>query len=82
MKSIDSVVVNTSMEGNFEPKGWTTKSSKKLPGWYRVKYEIDGYNVKWECPYIYLMGGEDAEGMLYNTIWKGVLNRLTFVPII
>ena len=44
--------------------------------------EIDGYNVKWECPYIYLMGGEDAEGMLYNTIWKGVLNRLTFVPII
>lgn len=82
MKSMDSVVVNTSMEGNFEPKGWTTKSSKKLPGWYRVKYEIDGYNVKWECPYIYLMGGEDAEGILYNTIWKGVLNRLTFVPII
>lgn len=82
MKNIDNVVVNILMEGNFEPKGWTKKSSKKLPGWYRVKYEIDGYDVKWDCPYIYLFGGEDAEDMLYNTIWKGVLNRLTFVPII
>lgn len=81
MKYSDCIVKATSMSGNFEPKVWTPTASKELPGWYRVNYEVNGYDVTWECPYIYLIGGEDAEGLTYNTIWKGVLNRLTFVPL-
>jgi hypothetical protein len=81
MMNTDCAIVSVAMSGNFEPEGWTTKASKNLPGWYRVNYEVDGYDVAWECPYIYLFGGQDADGVTYNTVWKGVLNRLTFVPI-
>lgn len=35
----------------------------------------------WQCPYIYLFGGVDADGKLYNTVWRATLNRLTFIPI-
>ncbi|MDE6339228.1 MAG: hypothetical protein K2K97_05520, partial [Muribaculaceae bacterium] len=44
--------------------------------------EIDGDIISWDCPYIYLIGGFDPDGRLYNTIWKGVLARLTFTPVI
>lgn len=35
----------------------------------------------WECPYIYIFGGTNAQGILFPTIWRGVINRLTFKPI-
>lgn len=54
-------------------------------GWYiidpfssRATTEVS----EWECPYIYLFGGENAEGQTYNTIWRGVINRLSFKPIV
>lgn len=37
---------------------------------------------EWECPYIYLFGGYNADGSLYNTLYRGVIQRFTFVPII
>lgn len=37
--------------------------------------------TEWECPYIYLFGGTDADGVLYNTVWRGVITRLTFEPL-
>lgn len=36
----------------------------------------------WDCPYIYLFGGRKADGTLYNTVWRGVINRLSFKPIV
>lgn len=39
-------------------------------------------SASWQVPYIYVFGGVTAEGWLYNNIWKGAVNRLTFVPII
>lgn len=48
----------------------------------RISYEVEGEQIIWECPYIYLFGGYDAKRKLYNTIWQGVLTRLTFTPII
>ncbi len=36
--------------------------------------------TEWECPYIYLFGGENSQ--LYNSVWRGVINRLSFKPII
>lgn len=35
----------------------------------------------WECPYIYLFGGLNAGGRTYNTVWRGVINRMSFKPI-
>lgn len=81
MVNADNVVMTTEITGNYEPEIWSEMPSKKLPGYYKVNYKIDGYDVTWDCPYIYLIGGENSAGELYNTIWKGVLNRLTFVPL-
>lgn len=36
----------------------------------------------WDCPYIYLFGGRNAEGVTRNTVWRGVVNRLSFKPIV
>lgn len=35
----------------------------------------------WDCPYIYLVGGVNASGETDCSIWKGVINRLSFKPI-
>lgn len=48
----------------------------------RISYEIDGLEIKWDCPYIFLFGGIDATERLCDTIWRGVLARLTFTPVI
>lgn len=37
--------------------------------------------TEWECPYIYWFGGEDANGKTYKTVYRGVVNRLTFKPL-
>jgi len=37
---------------------------------------------EWECPYIYLFGGENTSSQLYNTVWRGVINRLESKPLI
>lgn len=38
--------------------------------------------TEWAVPYIYLVGGENSVGKVYNNIWCGALNRVTFKPII
>ncbi len=38
--------------------------------------------TEWECPYIYLYGGEDSAGKLSEYVWRGTINRLTFKPVI
>lgn len=48
----------------------------------RVDYKIDGYDISWVCPHIYMFGGRTAEGKLNDKIWKAVLQRLLFTPII
>lgn len=37
--------------------------------------------TSWECPFIYIVGGTDNAGAVYNNIWKGVINRLMYRPI-
>lgn len=64
-----------SLEGN-----WTTKAPRALAPIARIKYEVDNYEVYWDCPYIYVFGGHTAGGALNDQIWRGVLNRLSFIP--
>ncbi|MDE6243060.1 MAG: hypothetical protein K2M14_03515, partial [Muribaculaceae bacterium] len=70
------------MQQSVLPQGWTQMPDAELKPWFRVQTTLDGTTVKWECPYIYLFGGRDADGKLYDTVWRGVINRLTFSPII
>lgn len=37
--------------------------------------------TEWQCPYIYLMGGRGESTDALTSIWKGVINRLTFKPL-
>ena len=66
--------------------GWVSTPSKQLPVWARVMLPLgtraSQNESQWDCPYIYLFGGVDEEGNACNDIWRGVLNRLTFKPII
>ncbi|MDE6715795.1 MAG: hypothetical protein K2J74_04845, partial [Muribaculaceae bacterium] len=66
---------------------WNTMPSVKLPVWYTPMplgepITRGGYTITWECPYIYVFGGTDLSGNLNNSIWRGVLNRLSFKPLI
>ncbi len=44
-------------------------------------YVIEGDIISWDCPYIYIIGGDLSDGTLSDSIWRGVLNRLTFTPL-
>lgn len=46
------------------------------PGQYLTKPVSE-----WECPYIYLFGGYNAQGTLLNNLYRGVIQRFTFIPI-
>ena len=65
---------------------WTSMPSKKLPVWARIDLPLStrvSQDVSsWTSPYIYLFGGVNEDGNVCNEVWRGVLNRLTFKPII
>ncbi len=35
----------------------------------------------YQIPYIYLFGGENNSGKIYNEMWRGAIGRLTYPPI-
>lgn len=59
---------------------WQTKSHVGLSPMARIKFDVDNYEVYWDCPYIYIFGGINSSGSLNDEVWRGVLNRLTFIP--
>lgn len=79
LRNLDAIMVEwpkqASLAGN-----WTDTASRVLPGMARVKYEVKDYEVYWDCPYIYIFGGVKNDGALNDEVWRGVLNRLTFIP--
>ena len=48
----------------------------------RVSYTIDGYDITWICPYLYVFGGYLPDNTLSTQILRAVLARLEFTPII
>ncbi len=80
MIGVDNVVIATEMD-SYLSDAWQSMPPRDLPPFCRLAYQVEGYYVTWDCPYIYLLGGTDQEGKLYNTIWRGVLSRLTFTPL-
>jgi hypothetical protein len=65
---------------------WQSFATRRIPSWL-IPYSAPASRVteaitEWECPYIYLFGGVDANGTLFDTIWRGVINRYTFKPLV
>lgn len=82
-----TIVVSSTLSASrgLSDNQWTSFASRRLPAWAfsteipygRVIRPID----QWECPFIYLFGGVDAEGNLHDTVWRGVITRFTFRPL-
>lgn len=66
MWNAQAVVLNTEMRANIAA----------APA--RISRPVES----WACPYIYIIGGCDASGALYPTIWRGAINKLTYKPIV
>lgn len=75
MTECDNVVMSVRKKANLSD-AW----KKAMRRSHNV--EVNGDEIYWDCPYIYLMGGYNPDGQLYDTIWRGVLARLSFTPVI
>ncbi len=80
LMNLDGIVVDWPKEASLKGN-WSEIGRKNLPGMARIKYSVEDYEVFWDCPYIYIFGGIEESGSLNNEIWRGVLNRLTYVPL-
>ena len=63
-------------------EAWTPSPQTKTSLWTRTSYTIDGYDITWVCPYMYIFGGYLQDQSLSSIIWRGVLARLEFTPVI
>ena len=75
----DAVTLKTKLDDNLSDI-WKPSPSKIASR--ASDYVIDGDIISWDCPYIYIIGGTLPDGTLSDTVWRGVLNRLTFTPLI
>ena len=79
----DEIVKSRSAEGNM--LSWRELGTPRLP----LGAILEGIRnsratapiTEWECPYIYIFGGVNNDGVTYNTLWRGVISRFTFKPL-
>lgn len=79
--NMDHAVVDTPLEAEFSPEVWMTLKGKRIGRPRLMSFTTDGYEVMWNCPFIYLFGGTTEQGPLSPTIRVGVINRMRFKPI-
>lgn len=78
------LVFDETLHARSSGSGWIEMPSRELPVWWRIATPASRAVTpisEWECPYIYLFGGTDDNGATYPTVWRGVINRLTFQPL-
>lgn len=75
----DAIIATTPMHGSLNSY-WSERPTPR-PSDYRISYFIDGSEVDWECPYLYIIGGQTADNTLSDAIWRAVLARLTYMPL-
>lgn len=78
LESMDLIVAGYDLTSDLS-SAWTPSDLRQET---RAGYTIDGFDITWKCPYLYVFGGYEANGDLNTNIWRGVLARLTFVPTI
>lgn len=79
----DALVFSSRMSLSRGNSVWDERPDSPLPRWWRradVSRAVTPV-TEWECPYVYLFGGENNGGVTHDTVWRGVVNRLTFVPL-
>lgn len=76
----DAVISTVGMEADLNDR-WQSRDVRVSPAVKRLTYVTDGADVSWECPFIYMFGGNDASGMFNYYVWRAVLARLTFAPL-
>ena len=81
LSEADAIVIDSSLDADLAD-GWTEIDTKSYTRAVKPSYTLDGYDITWKCPYIYIFGGETTSGKLSDTVWRGVLARLAFTPII
>lgn len=79
LADLDALMIEWPKQASLEGI-WATRGARSVPPMARIKYEVEDYEVSWDCPYIYIFGGRLDDGTLSDEVWRGVLNRLTFVP--
>lgn len=77
----DGIVADSYLKADLSD-AWKRMPSRSAGRWMKPSYSVDGDNITWECPYIYFLGGTLPDGTMSSEIWRGVLARLTFTPII
>lgn len=76
---------------------WREMPSPEMPVWFNTAIPAampqgvlatrgtggDGISpvTEWDVPYIYVFGGEDLQGNTHDTVWRGLLNRLSYKPV-
>lgn len=62
---------------------WRSLEMPVMPAWFSVRSSARGIKPieSWECPYIYLFGGNTSGGELNTRVWRGLINRLMFKPL-
>lgn len=81
---VDHAVADTPLEADFAPEAWRNfGKSRYISGQKTLPYVINGYNISWNCPYIYLVGGiGEGQSKVNPWIYRGVINRMSFKPLI
>lgn len=79
LSQLDALMVEWPKKGSLEDNWKMAAAPKTLP-LTRVAFEVEDWEVYWDCPYIYVFGGIEDSGTLNDQVWRGVLNRLTFIP--
>lgn len=83
----DAQLIVESVDISLKPStaSWQGFPSRPLPPFAKAATPVASRVIapitEWTCPYIYMFGGVDSEGRLYDQVWRGVINRLTFTPL-
>ncbi len=80
MSNAQALIFDSKLSVNSFKSSWKEMASRSLPAWYDIEDSTKPI-TSWDCPYIYIFGGTNNYGQLYNTVWRGVINRLSFKPL-
>lgn len=77
-----SVVHTVTLSRSAASGSWRDMPVNGLPAWYRDTQSRAVAPIEsWDCPYVYLFGGETPLNGLSAKVWRGYINRMTFKPI-
>lgn len=86
MYGADALVFDETLHArSASATSWIEMPGRRISPWLTMGAPATSRAVapitEWECPYVYLFGGYSSTGQLYNTVWRGVINRLQFIPL-